>query len=268
MNITEAIKQKYYKEGKSQQRIANELGISQWMVSDRMRKAGLKTKPKHRNLTRQKYTVNETALYKITTHTAWVLGWLVADGFVNKSDNSFGIKVARKDVDVLEKIREFFSYDGPILDCRHRNKDTGKSYKQKLLKMSSASLRNRLIELGITPNKTSHEVYLDSISGEILDRQFIKGVFEGDGSLLYYPHTKRFKFQVVGTLELLSEIQDKLVQYLGLRKTKIHCQNRESNHHLMQYSGKHQVPKIAQWIYQDSIWHLDRKYNTYKRMIA
>mgnify|MGYP001160614852 CR=1 FL=1 len=266
MDIIEAIKQKYYKEGKSQQQIADELGISQWMVSDRMRKARLKTKPKTWKLGQRKYELNEAAFDKITPHAAWVLGWLVSDGFVSKSSNSFGVKVSPKDVDALEKIKSFFSYSGPILKGRSRLKATGKTYGHRLLKITSPKLKQTLLSLGVSPSKTSHETYLPTVEGEALDRQFIKGVFEGDGSLLYYPKTNRFKFQVVGTSELLHEIQDRLVKYLGIGKTKIHCQNSVSNHHLMQYSGKHQVPKIARWIYQDSIWHLDRKHNTYKRM--
>lgn len=108
---------------------------------------------------------------------------------------------------------------------------------------------------------------MTQIVGEELARQFIKGVFEGDGSLLLYPKSNRYRFQIVGTIELLTEIQNRLVAYIGLSKTKIHCQNSESNHYLMQYSGCFQVPKIAEWIYKDSKWHLDRKYKVYRKMV-
>lgn len=258
------LKKLYYDDELSQARIAKWLNVTQYVVSSRMRELGLKTRPKHHKLSRQKYKINESCLKEITPDVAWVLGWMLADGFVVRSDNCFGIRLAAYDVQVLEEIKEFFGYSGPILNCTTKLKKTGKVYPGKLLKISSKKLRQRFIDLGIAPSKSGREKYLACINNTELHRSFIRGVFEGDGSLLEY--TDRRRFQIVGTKELLLSIQDQLVKYISIRRTKLQCQNKESNHYLLQYSGRLQVPKIANWIYSGAHKKLDRKFNVYKKM--
>lgn len=265
-DISIALIEQKYSEGKSQSVIGHEMGVSQWVISSRMREHGLTILPKTRKLGQRKYSLNENALDLLDTKTAWILGWLLADGFVAR-DNCFGIKVAIKDLDILEKIKHFFEYTGPILDANTYLKKTGKTYKIKLLKINSIEIKNKLLEYGIAPNKTSNEKYLRLPKDEEIDRHFIKGVFEGDGSLLYYKKSNRSRFQIVGTKELLNEIQKKLILYVGIKKTKMYCQSEKSNHYMMQYSGNKQVRRIASWIYKNSEWHLDRKYKAYKEMV-
>ena len=256
----------YCEENKSQEEIAKIFGVSQWIISKRMRDNHIERKSKTRNLSSRKYQVNESALDILTPEVAWVLGWFLADGFVDSKNDTFGIRLSVKDVDLLCKIKSLLEYTGPIIDTSTVLKKTGKLYKGKLLKITSSVLKRKLIVYGIKPKKTSKETYLSAINSEILDKHFIKGVFEGDGSLLYYPDSKRYKFQIVGTLELLSEIQRRLVSYLKVSLTKLHCQSARSNHYMMQYSGRKQVLKIASWLYDESKLHLDRKYNVYKEM--
>jgi hypothetical protein len=68
-----------------------------------MRKYGLKTKNRTWKLHKRVYNLEETFLDNINIKNAWVLGWLASDGYVRKLGNSFsfGIKVARRDEDVL-----------------------------------------------------------------------------------------------------------------------------------------------------------------------
>jgi hypothetical protein len=263
------IRRLYFVEKKSQKAISKELGVSQWTVFQRMKNSNMKAFPKERFLSHQVYCIKQDVLDCITTDVAWILGWFLSDGFVSKDANYFGCKVAIKDQSILEKIKDFFGYSGPILEQNSYLKKTKKIYKNKLLKMSSKVLRNKIIELGIKPAKTSKERYLKCINGEELDRAFIRGIFEGDGSLLVYPHRESYCFQIVGTKELLLEIQKRLIGYLGIQKTKLYCQNEKSNHYMMRYTGKHQVYKISEWIYRDNPKNrLERKYLKYQEMEA
>lgn len=260
----ETLQHLYFDEGLSQRTIADRLGVTQYAVSARMREFGFKTRPKHCKLSRQKYFIDSTCLDEVTPKSAWILGWFVSDGFVSKKENYFGIKLAPRDASLLSMVKQYFQYSGPILDAKSKLKGSKKIYRCKLLKMSSAPLRERLIELGVRPAKTGKETYLDCIDSPELDRAFIQGIYEGDGSLLRYP--SRMKFQIVGTWQLLSAIQTKLIEYIGVNKTKLHCHSRSKNHYMLQYSGCQQVPRIADWIYSGSTMRLKRKYDVYMKM--
>lgn len=260
------IKTMYFCEGFSQNKIAKHFGVSQTVISDRMKEAGLPTLPKTRKLINRKYKVNEYAIDDLTPTVAWVLGWMLADGCIEKSGACFVLDVTTKDVDVLNKIKDFFGYTGPILNTSCFLAKTGKTYTGRMLKINSHYLRNKMIEYGILPNKSSKEKFLPSIVGEELERHFIKGLFEGDGSLLLYPNRNSYMFQLVGTKELLVEVQNILMFRLGLRRTKLYKHKKSENHHMMRYNGINQAKRISHWLYKDSNLHLDRKYSIYKRL--
>lgn len=263
----EKIKTMYCVDGMSQQEIAVYLGVSQWSISQRMKKFGIATQSKTRNLGKKIYQVNDSFLDVITKKNAWTLGWILADGWIDKK-NSFGIKVSEKDRDVLEKIRDILSYSGPILESSTTLKKTNKTYKSCILKINSKQIRNQLIAFDITNNKTLKEIYPSILReySEDINRNFIKGVFEGDGSIIL-SKTKKVTFQIVGTLELLSSIQEYLIKFVNVNKTKIAKNgNSKNNHYALRYHGKIQGQKIFDWIYKDSECHLNRKYNKYLEM--
>ena len=95
----EFIEQEYFANNKSQQEIADELGISQWVISHRMRRYRLKAKERTWKIHKRKYSVNDDFFDKINPTNGWVLGWLASDGFVVGKGQGlcFGIKVAKKD---------------------------------------------------------------------------------------------------------------------------------------------------------------------------
>ena len=91
----------YYNQSKSQDEIAKQLGVSQWLISQRMMKFGFTPKSKTRNIGIRKYFVDDNFFDELNATTAWVLGWLASDGFVGINDNSYffgfvsGIKRSR-----------------------------------------------------------------------------------------------------------------------------------------------------------------------------
>src|SRR3954470_574000 len=94
------IQQMYFIDNLSQQEIARRLNVSQWAISNRMRNAGLKSRARTRNLWKRKYRVDEAVFKKLSPKAAWVLGWLMSDGYISKN-RVFGLKVAEKDADIV-----------------------------------------------------------------------------------------------------------------------------------------------------------------------
>lgn len=259
------IKQKYFVENKSQEAIANELNISQWVISQRMRTNNIPRKSKTRNLTHQKYVLDHNALDKLNEKSSWILGWLISDGFVNRGKYVFGIKVAEKDKDIVEKLKNFFCYNGPIYKIISSHNKSDKKFRQVELLLTSKRLVSRLGNFGIKPNKSLTVKFPNLISrsrDENIIRSFIKGVFEGDGSILL-ENKSSLLFQIVGTKELLTKIQSYLIKYVGVSKTRLTQNVKNRNHFALRYRGRYQAMKIFDWIYKNTDFYLDRKYNRY-----
>jgi hypothetical protein len=70
-------------------------------------------------------------------------------------------------------------------------------------------------------------------------------------------------FQIVGTKQILRQIQENLIHYVGLSRTKLTKYQRSKNHYALRYSGRLQVVRIMDWLYSGSQWHLNRKYQKY-----
>jgi len=262
------IEREYFNNNKSQEEIAKSLGISQWVISNRMREYGLKPRERTWKIGMRKYSVDDYFFEEINHENAWVLGWLASDGFVNEDGNSlsFGIKVSKKDSDIIKKIKELLQYNGKTYNVKCKLKKTGKEYEQLHLKITSKKIVSRLREFGIVKNKTNKLDFPKLISetnDEEIIKNFIQGVFEGDGSVLFDEKTSSPCFQIVGTKELLSGIQLQLMKHLNLKKTKLTRNVKNSNHFALRYRGRFQAMKIFDWLYSNPKYFLDRKYNRY-----
>jgi len=257
----------YITKKRSQEDIAKEFKVSQWLIGQRLHSYKIKSREKTWKLNPRKYYVNHKFFDVINTTNAWVLGWILSDGFINKNTNAFGIKINKKDKDILLKIKELINYSGKILTTKTYLKITNKSYNHLLLKISSQRIVKRLNSLGIYHGKTKKELFIEQIkksNNEEIIKSFIKGIFEGNGSIVYTKNS--LLFQIVGTKELLLDIQLFLMKYLGLGKTKLTRNIQKGNNWLLRYRGNKQALNIFNWLYSNNRLHLNRKYKKYLRI--
>jgi hypothetical protein len=96
-------------------------------------------------------------------------------------------------------------------------------------------------------------------------RHFIRGLFDGDGSLCYVmdKNYRRYNFSIVGTLELMNGVHDVIFQQTGINvgvgKMKMI--------HRVYKKGNQQILSLLIWLYQNSNVYLSRKYQKYQDML-
>lgn len=227
-----------------------------------MRKFKIDRKPKTRNLGKRKYNLNEHFFDKITPNVAWVIGWILSDGNVSSDNYKITINLRREDQKILETIKDLLSYGGPIYKTSSNVKN--KVHFGSSLQIGSKHLVKKLNALGIHSNKTLKEKFPIIKDDENILRFFIRGVFEGDGSL--FKDQGGWVFQIVGTKELLSDIQKVLMKYADLNKTKLTHNIKNKNHYALRYRGKKSTNKIMDWIYTNPELCLDRKFKAYNTL--
>lgn len=255
MGLTKKLDEKeiirlYTKENFSANKIGKLFNVDVKTITSRLRNNDIEIKKKYR-----KYLINENYFEKIDTEKkAYWLGFLMADGY---NSGKF-IRVDIKDEGHLEKFRNeiYINNDMPIRE-KYNNKT--KIY---YLTVQDPKILNDVEKLGVL-NKKSMITKYPHIKSEY-DKYFIKGVFDGDGSLSYSMdgNYRRYTFSIVGSYDLINSIRDKILSIgvnVGFRKTKTIFE--------LSVRGNRQIIKFLDWLYEETNIHLNRKYERYQDML-
>ena len=155
------------KAGHQYKQISEFCGLSTRAIRNIFYKHGIETREQYSGQPR-KYKVNEHFFKQWSHKMAWVLGFFVADGCINKSFHS--ISFSQKDTTVLEVVAAYMDAD---LNIHYRGDYTP------LFLIHSKIIKQDLIDMGITPAKSS-SITLPYVPQEYLN-SFIRGLIDGDG---------------------------------------------------------------------------------------
>jgi transposase-like protein len=150
-----------------------------------------------------------------TEEKAYWLGFIYADGYVTNSDRfALEISLKKSDKNHLAKFRSFLMSDAKISDKTIYLR--GKEYQASRIIIHSKKIVEDLISKGCVPRKSLILTFPTAdILPHTLVRHFIRGYFDGDGSIqVIY---KSANIEVLGTKTFLSEIANKYDIPLELR---------------------------------------------------
>ncbi len=197
-----------------------------------------------------------------TSDKAYILGLLVADGTTTKYQ--IVLSLNSKDREILEKIHTILKVNNPIKDYKYKNNSKIGYSESSILSLYSVTLSESIKKWGLVPNKTDH-TYFPNIS-EDLKKDFIRGVFDGDGCV-HKDKMGNYHFKIVGNVELLNEIQNILIKNCNLSKTTLSvCNKGKNNIVALQYGGNKTCLKIYNYLYNNSSLFMERKYKKFKQI--
>ena len=127
-------------------------------------------------------------------------------------------------------------------------------------------MANKLIERGMVKNKSLVLEFPKWLSSDLYCH-FIRGYFDGDGyvSKDYY----NAKLSIVGTKNFCENIQDILRECLDINASIYLCHNnKETTTRTLQISGRNQIRKFLDYIYNDANLYIQRKYDVYQSLYA
>lgn len=220
-----------------------------------------------------KYSVNEHFFEKVDTEEkAYWLGFMYADGFIQSkrplNSRKIGISLTESDGKHLEKFKKALNYTGPIKIYNPSPKYCYKGTKPYArILIASDKLALDLIKLGCVENKTTILKYPteEQVPFE-LQKHFIRGYIDGDGSLMIKPKNTYYEFaiNITGTLEVLEGIK-KYLNISHLKNQQRHP-DRPVNNFTFTIGGNKQVLYFVDYLYKDATVYLDRKYEKAKEM--
>lgn len=214
----------------------------------------------------RKYSLNEQYFDSIDNEEkAYILGFICADGFIDVVNQRLVFILQTLDEDIMLKIANAMGSNALIKRfIKQSSFNYGKrEFYHSKIEFCSKIFTDRLIEMGLDNSKTySLNSSIMNYVPEIFIRDFIRGYFDGDGSIFYgknYSSGIKYLIQVAGNLEFLQNTFGKYFpttnKYYKFPKS-LQC-------YCYKLSSKSNVDKFLESIYKDSKIFLDRKYRQY-----
>lgn len=184
-----------------------------------------------------KSNVNPLAFQTLTPETAYVLGYIVADGNIGDGDNVH-LGVGGVDYAIMCKIRDVLKSDHPF-----QKKTLEGRRPFYYLRIYNSQLVNDLNERwGVTPRK-SFTVTLPPVPDDLFF-DFLRGYFDGDGYAHYDDRPPKFNMLTIQftsvSKQLLDDISAKLSALLGVHQ--LPWKHRQRNSYSLSYRTREVAP--------------------------
>lgn len=257
---------KLYSEGLSQHEISRTINIprgtiSRWMVERKIigRDPGEAGKLKSKI-----YNYGENFFTNIdNANKAYIVGFILGDGYIvdRKKSKRLAIVIAEEDKQVLIDIAKEMN---TIEMLKLRKSKLPNEQNKVALIINSTKMCNDLIRIGIKPNKTAKEPWID-FRNEELQWAFIRGVFDADGHIGSHGKSKSTRVSFVNSYELLSNLLKFLKKYsIG---ENVHTISKKQGCHELRIAAKKDLKTLFAYMYKYGDLKLNRKYEKFSSLM-
>jgi hypothetical protein len=244
-----------YLAGKSTRQLAKIYDCSFPTISNLLKEIGVIVKDNVSSV--KKYQLNEDYFERVDSEEkAYFLGFIAADGYVNNKYCSLSFAQHVQDKEILTNLIIALGSNHIVKERLMSSGKKKEKVKRVWLQIINKKIVTDLNNLGIVQKK-SLVLNFPSIKEEYYS-SFIKGYFDGDGSIFDEG------FNLLGTENLLKKCQQILMKNCGLSETKI---SKVKNIYSLNYSGKQQLKRIFDFLYQHKGFKLERKYEKFRSII-
>jgi len=252
---------KHYQKYNSTGILAKEFNVSLNTIRTLIKKQGIQMLTLEK-LQRKRYPIIQDYFENIDTpEKAYWLGFLCADGYISKQNGiRLELKKGASEYLTLENFLKAIKneHTSIIEDSRELNEKINYSY---YVSFKCKKMTKDLAKHGCVNNKSLILAYPSTIPQE-LDNHFIRGYFDGDGSIKFSVRKNKYKdysILFIGTENMLKTIRSKL------NKNNLSLENC-GNFHRLQISGNQQLRLILNYIYSSSTESTRLKYK-YERYL-
>lgn len=239
----ELLKQNYYDEEKLFKLFSNRTKSSIYHKANRLG-FGRIIKPR-------KHKVNEEFFNEINNESAYVLGWMFSDGNVQADQRTFRLHLNKKDIKIIETIRELLKSEHPFYFGKLNDVE---------LRIHSRKLCKKLIEFGCVPRKTWCLEFPKKMPNDYLNH-FVRGFFDGDGSI-HFNKPNVIKIKIVGTKEFIEGLKEKLVETANVKSSNL---KQKGIIWFIEIYGNN-ARNFCEWIYKDcGQLYLERKFERFQK---
>lgn len=234
-------------------------------ITKYMRKHNLETLDEVRYSGVTKYTVDKHYFEKIdSSEKAYWLGYIVADGCITYEKCEtyrLDFTISEQDREHLIQFKNAINSNAPIEERVTYLDATGKEYSGVRLRINNSHMCKSLMEIGIMPRKSGNEIF--PTIDERFHKDFIRGVFDGDGCFSYWFHEKngyQCQITIVGSYELMNDFA-----MLFQKKFGFSTSVRKDGAIYRISINSHNATLLLDCLYSENGVHLKRKKETFDR---
>lgn len=266
----EIIRSLYLNEKKGSDYIANILEVSPDTLKKYLKSLGIMRSYTESMNVYSEYHNNYTNIHFFdsidTEEKAYWLGFVVADGNIDKDKHVLTIGLKGDDEGHLKKFSDIFSYSLKKYKLK-KYENIKKDRVMVSCRISNTYLCSQLVNKGILPRKT----YINGCTvwkhvPKELYSHFIRGVFDGDGCVSFSKHnnckTSCMTVNFLADKILIEEIQEELIETLGINRVKIRHDKYNSS---FGNSSNRDVRAIYDYLYEDASIYLERKKDIFNK---
>lgn len=209
------IKDNYGKEGVSCASIAREHDLCENTIKKYFNLLGLKRKSPSELSRKYKFDfrfLNDGS--KKAEFVFYFLGWMASDGHLGRNCNLIKFSLNRGDKEVLQYIKNELNYTGEVKDVEEFNK--GAIRQVSLLSFYNETLKKDLLKLGFDSDKTFTFKFPDWCKNQYFE-YFLRGYFEGDGSVFFQKTSGDYGASIVGTRDFIHGLNQYLEREYGFK---------------------------------------------------
>lgn len=213
------------------------------------------------------YSVNSTYFSKIDTQEkAYWLGYLFADGYVRKRSKSSGFLCVNSiDLKTLENLKNSLQFTGSVVTRKYGKSSFGTGTIGSL-NIYDCDLVDDLIKHGCVERKTFNLKFPNIKKS--LKRHFIRGYFDGDGSLSNYFSPPKKKWCInVSIAGIESFLEDVTIVVFGSKKYLYKDKRKKTDCWNIKINGDNTCKEFLDYIYKDATIYLERKKNKFDQFL-
>lgn len=250
-----------YKKYGSMQKVANSLNLSVDTIYKYIKLYNIPYKVSNHKCI---YSCNENIFKTDTEESFYIAGFIAADGSLQKRKYSKILKIclSKNDIDHLEKIKNIFDSTHPIKEYIIKPNKLVKTINKCVeIQIANNHIYDDLNKFNIVPNKTFIYNIPEWLSNHKLINHFMRGYFDGDGSISncglgINRKVIQKSFNILGTESFISQYKELLKLNCNVNDNKIIKIN---NIYSLSYSGNNVIKRIYEFLYKDATIYLDRK---------
>lgn len=203
---------------------------------------------------------------------AYLLGFYAADGSIDQKRKTLRICLQEQDSELIYLYKDTISPDARLYTIQPRVVTARNGMKVQGhtafgVDITSSILIQDLVDLGFGYRKSWKELHLPNIPKNLI-RHFIRGYFDGDGSIIGWLAIEkgksdrfRYKFDICGKTETLL---DDIIQFFALHNIKVNKNYlKRDDMYKISTSSKKEMKKLFDFLYSDSNFYLTRKFNKF-----
>jgi hypothetical protein len=241
-----------YESGKTLHELKNKYKVSASVIAKNFNSLGLKIRNLDGKCGHRRYNFDEAFFEKVDTEAkAYIFGFIMADGCLysgKKNNNLLRVNIHKDDMEILQFMKSEMKSESPINLLKNNSID---------IKLFSQKMYDDLVKLGCTERKSLTLQF--PIIDDVLLPHFIRGYFDGDGTITFScknKSVKTFNATFYSSYDFCSSLNKIMNIKFGFGPKAI---TKMGNIAKVSYSSFDEIRKMHGMLYSSSTFWLKRK---------